>query len=80
MVGSILGYGLHSSTTDREGVALDRILNTEEFAAYLGISRTALYALKHKGALPPAIRVGASLRWTASSIEKWMNENTEPSQ
>ena len=59
---------------------MDRILNTEEFAAYLGISRTALYALKHKGALPRATRVGSTLRFREKDIIAWMDENTEPSR
>jgi len=56
---------------------MERLLSIKEFAAFLGKSAGALYQLKHKGYLPPAIKVGASLRWREADIATWLESNRE---
>ena len=75
--GSSSVWALSDSSPTKKEFTLDRILNSDEFATYLGITKGALYQLKHKGALPPAIRVGNTLRWKESTILAWMDQNTE---
>jgi predicted DNA-binding transcriptional regulator AlpA len=42
--------------------------------------KQAVYKLRQAGLLPPAIRVGGSLRWRLSTIEQWLDEQTEPTR
>ena len=46
-------------------------------ARYQLPSVDAVYTMRYRGELPPAIKVGRSLRWRLSTVEKWEQRNEE---
>ena len=48
------------------------LLDAVKLAALLSISPRTLYRLKLRGHLPPPIRLGGSIRWRLSDIERWI--------
>ncbi len=54
------------------------LLDVGDLCRLLGLTKKALYNRRYReGALPPAIRVGASLRWRPADVEVWLQENRE---
>ncbi len=60
-----------------QAFSFEHMLNVEEFAAILGRTPKAIYDLRHRGSLPPAVHVGGKLYWFAEDIEAWMEEQKE---
>lgn len=56
---------------------VDRLLSTEEVAAYLGVPVATIYAWRVKGLGPRAARVGKFLRYRAADVERWLDANTD---
>ena len=52
---------------------LERLITTEELAAYLSVPRSTLYAWRYRGEGPPAIRVGRYLRYRMTEVEGWLD-------
>ena len=48
-----------------------RYLATEQVARRYGISEAAVRQRRHRGQLPPAVKVGRSLRWDESDLDRW---------
>ena len=55
----------------------DRLLSVSDIAEALGRSPQAIYDLRHRGVLPPALRIGARLYWLREDVEKWLQESRE---
>jgi predicted DNA-binding transcriptional regulator AlpA len=55
----------------------DGLVSVVVLADVLGRSPKAVYDLKHRGLLPPAIRIGGRIYWLASDIEMWFEEQKE---
>jgi excisionase family DNA binding protein len=52
---------------------IDSLLNVDQVAKVLGISRRSVWALASRGDLPPGRRIGARLvRWPRSEIDKFV--------
>ncbi len=52
------------------------ILDVDGLAAALGVSRASVYRWRAAGRdLPPAIRIGSSLRWRASTVNRWLTDH-----
>jgi len=49
------------------------LLTTADLARMLGISPMAVIRRRYRGTLPPAIKVGGSLRWDAKDIQAWLD-------
>ena len=60
-----------------QAFSFEHMLNVEQFAAILGRTSKAIYDLRHRGSLPPAVHVGGKLYWFAVDIEAWMEEQKE---
>lgn len=54
----------------------DEILTIEELAAYLKVSKSMLYQMAQKGAIP-ASKVGKHWRFHKGTIEEWLLRNPE---
>ena len=56
-----------------------RLLTTSELAELLGITVEAVYSRRQRGggSLPPALRLGRSLRWRTADVETWLSDQTE---
>lgn len=54
------------------------LLDTEAVADLLGLpSARAVYSRRFRGDFPPAIQVGASLRWRRADIDAWLDARFE---
>jgi len=54
----------------------DEILTIEELAAYLKVSKSMLYQMAQKGAIP-ASKVGKHWRFHKGTIEEWLLRNPQ---
>lgn len=52
----------------------DRLLDVNETAEILGISKSSLYSMRYLGDAPPAVKVGSRLRWRRSDLDQWISE------
>jgi excisionase family DNA binding protein len=52
----------------------DPLLSSSELAAYLGVPVKWIYANKH---LLPALRLGRELRFRASEVDAWLEDQRE---
>lgn len=55
--------------------AVPVLLTTADLARMLGISPMAVIRRRFRGTLPPAIKVGGTLRWDAEDIRAWLDAN-----
>lgn len=54
-----------------------RLLDVADLAGHLHKTRQAIYMLRHKGELPPAIVIGRVLYWRQSDIDAWIESKVE---
>ena len=57
----------------------DGLLDVETLAEILHRTPKAVYDLKYRNVLPPAVRVGGRIFWLAEDIEAWVQEQKEVS-
>ena len=55
---------------------MEELLTIDDLSKLLKIDRKGAYARLEKGQLPPALRIGRSLRWRAEAVRIWL-ENRE---
>jgi len=48
------------------------LLNADDLAELLGISKRTVWRLRSAGAMPPPVQIGSSIRWQRSEIESWV--------
>ena len=48
------------------------LISTKELAVRLGLSRRQIARLNRCGKLPTALKVGSSVRWISSEIDRWL--------
>lgn len=51
---------------------VERLLSAKEVADVLGVSKRQIFRLKSSGKIPAPVRVGGSVRFRLSDIEKWI--------
>ena len=56
----------------------DPLLTIDDVAAWLGKPKNTLYAWHSRGKGPRAIRVGNTLRYRRSEVERWLDAHTDP--
>ncbi|PZF85850.1 helix-turn-helix transcriptional regulator [Micromonospora deserti] len=56
----------------------DPLLTIDDVAVWLGKPKNTLYAWHSRGKGPRAIRVGNTLRYRRSEIERWLDAHTDP--
>jgi predicted DNA-binding transcriptional regulator AlpA len=68
---------LMSTTTETS--AESRILNIDQAAAYLTISKATLYTWRTRrpGFGPRAVKAGGALRYRRSDLDAWLDAHTE---
>jgi predicted DNA-binding transcriptional regulator AlpA len=66
--------GITSNVT----AASENLLTTEELALRWRTTEQAVYAARHRGNCPPALRVGRRLLWRLRDIEAWETGRLEP--
>lgn len=55
----------------------DPLLSITDVASWLGKPKNTLYAWHSRGKGPRAIRVGNTLRYRRSEVERWLDANTD---
>lgn len=50
------------------------LINSDQLAAMLGMSRKALYHAMDAGQIPYPIKIGNRLRWRLEEIEMWLEQ------
>ncbi|MCA9012138.1 MAG: helix-turn-helix domain-containing protein [Planctomycetaceae bacterium] len=53
------------------------LLTARQVANLLNISTRTLWRLKSAGKIPPAIRVGNSVRWRREDLNSWIEEGCQ---
>src|SRR5687768_6497846 len=56
----------------------DPLLTIDDVAVWLGKPKNTLYAWHSRDKGPRAIRVGNTLRYRRSEVERWLDDNTDP--
>jgi excisionase family DNA binding protein len=56
----------------------DPLLSIDDVATWLGKPKNTLYAWHSRGKGPRAIRVGNTLRYRRSDVDRWLDEHTDP--
>jgi predicted DNA-binding transcriptional regulator AlpA len=52
--------------------SLPDLMDAERLAKALSVSLRTLYRLKGRGYLPDPIRLGGSVRWRSTDIQRWI--------
>jgi predicted DNA-binding transcriptional regulator AlpA len=52
------------------------LASAQQVSEHLGVPVQSLYAWRHRGVGPRAIRVGRHLRWRWEEIDRWLDEQT----
>lgn len=55
----------------------DGLVGVLALADLLGKTPKAVYDLKYRGLLPPAVRIGGTIYWLAEDIQGWIAKNKE---
>jgi excisionase family DNA binding protein len=58
----------------------DPLLTVDQVADWLGKPKNTLYAWHSRGKGPRAIRVGNTLRYRRSEVERWLDDHTDPAR
>jgi predicted DNA-binding transcriptional regulator AlpA len=64
--------GAHFSNSEAK-----HLLDLDDMCRIFGLTPEAIYNRRHRGDFPPAIKVGASLRWRVQDVEAWIDANKE---
>ena len=54
------------------------MLTVDRVAAMLDCSERHVYRLEERGQMPPAVRLGACVRWPRKSVEDWIESGCQP--
>jgi excisionase family DNA binding protein len=87
------GYGL-AGTSPVQGISQDgvskmgagrspavpaaQLLDVQAVAELLSCSSRHVYRLSDSGRMPPPIKLGALVRWSAAAIREWVNSGCKP--
>jgi predicted DNA-binding transcriptional regulator AlpA len=56
------------------------LLDVKAVATRLGCSCRHVWRMRDKGVLPPAVELGALVRWSTASIDQWIARGCPPSR
>ena len=64
--------------TDNQREKWNTLLKAKELGDQLGISAASIYRRRSLGEpLPPAIKIGGSIRWRQSDVDAWLESQLE---
>lgn len=78
-VQAMAGAAHTSGMADLQPEELERLLDIDEVAAYLRVSKHTLYKWRVNGGGPRALRYGKHLRWRRRDVETWLDSQYEDS-
>lgn len=64
-------------TAARFSTFRDRLVGVVALAETIQRTPKAVYDLKYRGELPPAVRIGGRIYWLAEDIEAWLQASKE---
>ena len=56
------------------GQGKEYLIDVKAVAERLGVSTASVWRYRDDGKLPQPVRVGGSVRWRASDIDRWMQD------
>ena len=72
----------HESAThfppDHANETSAQLINAEQFAKILGVSRRTLWRLLSAGKLIPPVRIGGGTRWRIDDVRRWIDDGCQP--
>jgi excisionase family DNA binding protein len=55
----------------------DQLLTVADLARLFQVSKQAVYDMRYRGDLPPAVRIGRqNIRWRLADVEAWLESQT----
>ena len=54
------------------------LLDVKSVASRLGCSPRHVWRMRDKGVLPPAVELGALVRWNSESLDDWIRRGCPP--
>jgi len=54
------------------------ILSQSDLANVLGVTEWTIWAMRKRGELPAAVRIGRQVKWRPEVIEKWLIQKEKP--
>jgi predicted DNA-binding transcriptional regulator AlpA len=55
----------------------NRLLDLDDMCRLFTLTPEAIYNRRHRGDFPPAIKVGASLRWNSQHVGAWLDSHRD---
>ena len=55
---------------------MERLLNADEVAHLLGLQKSTIYKLSHRGEIP-TVKIGSALRFDLDEIETWLADKKQ---
>jgi excisionase family DNA binding protein len=65
-------------TTTAPGPAAAQLLDVRAVAALLDCSTRHVYRMHDAGRMPPAVRLGALIRWRRADLDAWLAGGCQP--
>lgn len=63
-----------ATETATQDTPLPELLSVPELASYLGVPVSTLYLWRTRGEGPPGFKIGKVVRYRASEVAKWLEE------
>jgi excisionase family DNA binding protein len=63
-----------ATDTPTADTPLPELLSVPELSAYLGVPVSTLYLWRTRGEGPPGFKIGKVVRYRASEVSKWLEE------
>lgn len=73
----VVRHGTAAMTAPTAEWRPDPLLSVDDVAAWLGKPKNTLYAWHSRGKGPRAIRVGNTLRYRRSEVDRWLDAHTD---
>ena len=70
-------YGCGQIQAKESEMTKRELLNVDEAAAYLGVSKWTIYSWYRAGEGPDRFRLGRCIRYSRSTLDAWMDANVE---
>jgi excisionase family DNA binding protein len=67
---------IRSPTTNAQQITT-QLINAEQFAKILGVSRRTLWRLLSAGKLISPVRIGGSTRWRLDDVRRWIDDGCQ---
>lgn len=71
------GKAMNNNEAAQADAVTSDFFTIEELSRYLGMTVWSVRGLRTRGTLPPAFKIGRTLKWRRSEIEDWLESQRE---